>query len=152
MCTVPDISAHTRTNDMSRLSDWGGLSSRACITSPPSSWYTRPYWINWESFGMSRRIVWTVTSKQVASDAVSFIHRERLIDSADRFGGVRTYSGSETNVTLWICWKTEDVHKGSVKFRSWDAGGWRHSFSSKLYRRVMWVNCARDVTYLLMLE
>ena len=152
MCTVPDISTRTWTNDMSQLSDWGGLSSQACITSPPSSWYTWPSWINWESFGMSQWIIWMVTSKQVASDTVSFIHREWLIDSADHIGGVRTYSGSETNVNLWICWKTEDVHKGSVKFQSWDAGSWRNSFSSKLYRRVMWVNCAHNVTYLLMLE
>jgi hypothetical protein len=47
---------------------------------------------------MSRRIIWAVVSKRVASDAVSFIQRERWIASADRFGGVRTYSGSKTNV------------------------------------------------------
>ena len=152
MCTVSDTTIHTQTNDMSQLSDWGGLSSWACITSPPSSWYTRPYWINWEPFGMSWRIVWAVTSKQVASNAVSFIYKEQLIDSADCIGGVRTYSGSETNVNSLICRGMEDIHKGSVKFWSWDVGSWRHGFSSKSYRRVMWVNCARDVTYLLMLE
>jgi hypothetical protein len=58
---------------------------------------------------MSRRIIWADVSKRVASDAVSFIHRERWITSADRFGGVRTYSGSKTNVKIHRfvkVWKT----------------------------------------------
>jgi hypothetical protein len=94
-CEVFSIrNIHTRTNDMSRLSDRGGLSSWAWITSPPLSWYTGPYWTNWQSFRMSRQIVWAVVSKRVASDTVSFIHRECRIDS-DHFGGVRTYSGSK---------------------------------------------------------
>jgi hypothetical protein len=63
--------------------------------------------------------VWAVTSKRVASDTVSFIHKALLIDSAVHIGGVKTYNGSEPSVNhgfVGVC--VEDAQEGRIKSRS----------------------------------
>ena len=84
----------TLTNDISRLSVWSGISFRPCITSPPSSWCTQPYWTNgnWNviSFWMTEIYV----SKHVAKMAMRVVQRDFERVSNSGLGESRTYNGS----------------------------------------------------------
>jgi hypothetical protein len=81
---------------MSRLSDLSGTKSRACITSPPSSWRARPYWANRVFRGISSRMIDADLLKRVARVAMSFVLRVAERVSTGPFGGVRTYNGSSS--------------------------------------------------------
>jgi hypothetical protein len=79
---------------MSQLSDLSGTKSRACITSPPSSWHARPYWANRVFRSISSKMIDADLLKQVAKVAMSFVLRVVERVSTGPFGGVRTYNES----------------------------------------------------------
>ena len=83
----------TLTNDISQLSVWSGISSRACMISLPSSWRARPYWTKDQEdcCGMSFWMTETGFSRHVANVAVRVVQRD-LLQAVCK---LRTYSGSK---------------------------------------------------------
>lgn len=92
----------TLTNDISRLSVWSGISSRACMISPPSIWCARPYWTKdlEDCCGMSFRMAETGFSRRVANVAVRVVQRDLERVFASGLRKLRTYSGSRLKLYI----------------------------------------------------
>jgi hypothetical protein len=70
---------------MSQLSDLRGISSHACIVSPPPSCCAQLYWTKRVFWGISLRMTAAGLSKRVANVTVSVFHKDKGRITVDRF-------------------------------------------------------------------